>query len=180
VCCNASTDVLVTPFSFTIAYVDPDIAGKRVCETNTQLFYRHWSWGDELGLQIVASIVDITILPIVNNAIAGLFDPHENSECLGAATRSPMETVVCTPVMLCQSSISVLLPDGSRWRQNYRTQCLFVTSIVDIMRTEQLVPRHLIVVAAAIILGMTSSYLQPWISTTISGRIQIAMGKCGA
>jgi hypothetical protein len=68
-------DFLVEPFSFTIAYVDPDIAGKRVGENNTQLFSWHWPADDELILLIVTSIIDTTILSIVNAAIAGLPDP---------------------------------------------------------------------------------------------------------
>jgi hypothetical protein len=38
VCCEASTDFLVELFRFTITYVGPDIAGKRVGETNSQQF----------------------------------------------------------------------------------------------------------------------------------------------
>jgi len=73
--CDASNNFLVEPFSFTIAYVDPDIAGKRVRENNTRLFSWHWPGDDESILLIVTSIVDLTILSIVNAAIAGLPDP---------------------------------------------------------------------------------------------------------
>ena len=38
---HASTKFLVEPFSFTITHVDPDIAGVRVDEYNTQLFSWH-------------------------------------------------------------------------------------------------------------------------------------------
>jgi len=38
--------------SFTIAYVDADIAGKRVGENNTQLFSWHWPGDDESILPI--------------------------------------------------------------------------------------------------------------------------------
>jgi len=55
--------------------VDPDIAGKRVGETNTQLFSWHWPGDDGSILPIVPSIVDTTILSMVNAAIAGLPDP---------------------------------------------------------------------------------------------------------
>jgi len=55
--------------------VDPDIAGKRVGENNTQLFSWHWSGDDESIFPIVISIVNITNLSIVNAAIAGLPDP---------------------------------------------------------------------------------------------------------
>jgi hypothetical protein len=72
--CDASKDFIVKQYSFTIAYVDPDIAGKRVGETNTQLFSWHWPGDDESMLPIDTSIVDTTLLPIVNPAIAGLPD----------------------------------------------------------------------------------------------------------
>jgi len=75
VCCDTLTNFLVELFSFTIAYVDPDIAGKRVGENNTQLFSWHWPGDDKSILLIVTSIVDTTILSIVNAAIAGLSDP---------------------------------------------------------------------------------------------------------
>ena len=73
--CDASTDFLVEPFSFTIAYVDFGIAGKMVGENNTQLFSWHWPRDGESILPIVTSIVDTTMLSIVNAAIAGLPDP---------------------------------------------------------------------------------------------------------
>jgi hypothetical protein len=72
---DASNNFLVEPFSFNITYVDPDIAGKTVGEYNTQLFSWHWPGDDESIPLIVTSIVDTTILSIVNAAIAGLPDP---------------------------------------------------------------------------------------------------------
>jgi hypothetical protein len=65
VSCDVSKDFLVEPFSFTITYVDPDIAGKRVGENNTQRLSWHWPGDDESILLIVTSIVDTTILSIV-------------------------------------------------------------------------------------------------------------------
>jgi len=73
--CDASNDFLVDPLSFPIAYVDPDIAGKRVGENNTQLLTWHWPGDDESIQPIVTSIVDTTILSIMNAAITGLPDP---------------------------------------------------------------------------------------------------------
>jgi hypothetical protein len=73
--CDASYDFLVEPFSFIIAYVDPDIAGKRVGENNTHLCSWRWPGDDESILPIVTSIVDTTIVSIVNASIAGLPDP---------------------------------------------------------------------------------------------------------
>lgn len=75
--CDPSTDLLVKPFSFTIVYVDPHIAGKRVGENNTQLFRWRWPGDDESILTIVISIVDTTNLSIVNAAIASLADPSQ-------------------------------------------------------------------------------------------------------
>jgi hypothetical protein len=87
--CDASNDFLVEPFSFTIAYVDPDIAGKRVGENNTQLFSWHWPGDDESILPIVTSIVDTTILSIVNAAIAGLPDPSRKIRELWGCLEEP-------------------------------------------------------------------------------------------
>jgi len=67
-------DFLVEPSSFTVTYADPDIDGKRVGVTNTQLFSWHWPGDDESIISIVTSIVDMTIVSIVNAAIAGLPD----------------------------------------------------------------------------------------------------------
>jgi len=76
--CDASTDFLDKPFSCTIIYVDPNIAAKRVGENNTQLLWSHWPWDDESILLILTSIVDATILSIVNAGITDLPDPSRN------------------------------------------------------------------------------------------------------
>ena len=70
--CNALTDFLVEPFSFTIIMVDPHIPWQRVGENNTELFSWHWPADDESILLIVRSVVNTTNLSIVNAAIAGL------------------------------------------------------------------------------------------------------------
>jgi len=69
--------------------VDPDIAGKRVGENNTQLFSWHWPGDDELILLIVSSIVDTTILSMVNAAIAGLPDPSRKIRELWCCLEEP-------------------------------------------------------------------------------------------
>jgi len=74
---DASTDFHVEPISFTIAYVDRDIAGKRVGENNTQLFWWHWPGDVEFILLTFTSIIDITILSIVCAAIARLPDSSQ-------------------------------------------------------------------------------------------------------
>jgi len=58
--------------------VDPDIAGKRVGETNTQLVSWYWPGDDDIIIPIVTAIVYTTILSIVNAAIARLPDPSRN------------------------------------------------------------------------------------------------------
>jgi hypothetical protein len=89
VCCDALNDFLVEPFSFTIAYVDPDIARKRVGENNTQLFSWQWPGDDESILPIVTSIVDTTILSIVNAAITSLPDPSQKIRELWGCLEEP-------------------------------------------------------------------------------------------
>jgi len=69
--------------------VDPDIAGKRVGENNTQLFSWHRPGEDESILPIVTSIVDTTILSIVNAAIAGLPDPSRKIPELWGCLEEP-------------------------------------------------------------------------------------------
>jgi hypothetical protein len=75
--CNPSINFLVEPFIYAITYVDPDIAGKRVSEYNSQLF----SWlrtGDkESKLPIVTSTIDTTMLANVNAAMAVLAHPSQ-------------------------------------------------------------------------------------------------------
>jgi len=69
--------------------VDPDIAGKRVGENNTQLFSWHWPGDNESILPIVTSIVDTTILSIVNAAIADLPDPSRKIRDLWGCLEEP-------------------------------------------------------------------------------------------
>ena len=75
VCCDDSSDSLIQPLIFTIVYADPDFAGKRLGENNPQLISWHWPGDDESILLIVASIVDTTILSIVDAAIGSPPDP---------------------------------------------------------------------------------------------------------
>jgi hypothetical protein len=70
--CDISTDFLVESFSFTMAYVDPDVPGKHMSENSTQLFSWYWPGDDQSIHQIVTSIIDATILSITNTVIAGL------------------------------------------------------------------------------------------------------------
>jgi hypothetical protein len=61
-CCDAAINVHVERFSFTIAYIKSDIAGRRVGENYSQLFSWHLPGYDELIMPIVTSIVYTTIL----------------------------------------------------------------------------------------------------------------------
>jgi hypothetical protein len=87
--CDAWNDFLVEPFSFTIAYVDPDFAGKKVGENNTQPFSWHWPGDDESILPIVTSIIDTTILSIVNAATLHLPDPSRKIQELWGCLEKP-------------------------------------------------------------------------------------------
>jgi hypothetical protein len=87
--CNASNHFFVERFSFTITYVDLDIAGKRVGENNTQLLSGHWPGDDESILPIVTSIVDTTILSIMNTAIAALSDSSLKIQVLWGCREVP-------------------------------------------------------------------------------------------
>jgi len=110
--CDASNDFLVEPFSFTIAYVDPDTTGKRVCENNTQQFLGHWPGDDESILPIVTSMVDTTILSIVNAAIAGLPDLSLKIRELWGCLEQPNGDGGPYASKLPQSLITKLLADG--------------------------------------------------------------------
>jgi hypothetical protein len=72
--CDTSKDFLVEQFRLNITYVDPDIAGKRVGYNNSHQISWHWLGYDEWILLTVTSIVNTTILSIVNAGIAGLPD----------------------------------------------------------------------------------------------------------
>jgi len=72
--CDASINFHVKPFTIIIAYVDSVIAGKRVGENNIQLFSWHLPGDDEGIFPIVTSIIDTTILSILNTAIFCLAD----------------------------------------------------------------------------------------------------------
>jgi len=71
---DTSTTFRLERFGFTIPYMDPDIAGKRVSEHSTHLSWWHWPGHDESRLSIITSIIDSTVLSMVNAAIAGLAD----------------------------------------------------------------------------------------------------------
>ena len=77
-CCDASLDLVVEPFRFSIAYVDSDIAGKRESENHNQLVSWHWPEDDVSILPIVISIINTNISSIRNAAIANLQHPSWN------------------------------------------------------------------------------------------------------
>jgi len=112
---HSSTDCLAQAFTFTIAYVDPVIPGMRVVENTTKVFSLHWPREDESMLLLVTSIIDPTIWQSWMLYSPVCQTPDRQSGIFGAAGRSPMEMVVCMPIMLRQSSVTILLPDGQRW-----------------------------------------------------------------
>jgi hypothetical protein len=69
--------------------VDPDIAGKMVGENNTKLFPWHWPGDGEAILPIVTSIVNMTIVSIVNAAMAGLPDHSRKVQELWGFLQKP-------------------------------------------------------------------------------------------
>jgi len=66
----------VLPCSFTINFVDPDFDRKKVHRYKTQLFSWYWPGDDESILEMVTSIVKLSILSFMNAAIAGQSDPR--------------------------------------------------------------------------------------------------------
>jgi len=75
---DASTNLLVMTFSFTIPCVDPNVAGMTVVENSTQQFSWHCPRDDESILPIVTATVNTTICSIVTAAITHLPDPSWN------------------------------------------------------------------------------------------------------
>jgi len=73
----------------TIAHVDPDIAGKRVGENNIQLLSWHWPADDELILPIVTSLIDTTILSILNAMIPSMQNPSRKFRLLSSCQEEP-------------------------------------------------------------------------------------------
>jgi len=110
--CDASTDFLVEPLSFIITYVEPDIAGKRAGESNTEQLSWHWPGDDESILLIFALIIDMTIWQSLMLQSPVSQSPAGKSQSFWAAGRSLIEMVVRTPVLVPTSSITVLVPNG--------------------------------------------------------------------
>lgn len=71
------TDFLVQPLSCTIAYLDPDIAEKRLGGNNPLLLSWHGPRDSDSILLTVISIVYTTILSVINTAIASLSEPSQ-------------------------------------------------------------------------------------------------------
>jgi len=101
--------------------------------------------------------------------------PAGKSEKFGTARTSLINMVVRTPVILPQSSITILLPDGQSRQWYHATQHLFESFIVANKPATELVPRCQCIVAAATILCTTSCHLHAGIWSTMSGRNQIMM-----
>ena len=80
---KASTNWFFEPFSFPMAYVDPDIVQKMVDANNTQLFSFQRPGVDESILAIVISIINTAILSIVNVAMSSPPDCSQNIPEIG-------------------------------------------------------------------------------------------------
>jgi len=106
--------------------------------------------------------------------------PARSSESFGAARRSLLGMVVRTPMMWHQSAITILLPDGWRWRWNYTTECFFGLFMVANEPTAHRVPRCLCLVTSATFPWMTSSHLWLRIWSTMSGRDRMMILRRGA
>jgi len=74
--CDTSTDFLIKQFSVTTIYANTKVTSKRVGQNNPQRIPWCWPGDGELILLIVTSIVDTSILSIMNPAIAGLPNPR--------------------------------------------------------------------------------------------------------
>jgi len=178
--CEALTDCHVKSLTFTIAYVDPETARTRVGENHPQLFPWHWPGDDESILLTVTSIVDTTILSIVNGAFAGLPDPNRNIQELWGCWEDLNEDGC--PYALSITSIFDI-NTAAKWVQaamKLSNPTLFGLFLVANKPTAQLVPIHLCVVAAATFLWLTLSRLQPRIWSRISGRHWRMMVRCCA
>ena len=92
--------------------MDPDIAGKKVGESNTQLFSWHCPGDDKLIFPILTSIIDKTILLYMNGAIAGLPDPSQKIQVLWVCREEPNGDGGLYARNVTQSSITLLLLDG--------------------------------------------------------------------
>lgn len=86
---DAPTNFLVEPLNFTIAYVDFDIAGKRVGRNTTQQFSSCWPGDNKLRISIVSLIIDVAIVSIVNAAIASLPDSSQTFQELRGFLEQP-------------------------------------------------------------------------------------------
>jgi hypothetical protein len=78
VCGDTWNNVHVERFNHPICYVDANIAGNTVHQNNTELVPWHWPGDTESIVLTFTTIVDTTILSIMNGAILGLPDHNWN------------------------------------------------------------------------------------------------------
>lgn len=97
---------------------------------------------------------------------------------LGAARIRLNEMLVLMPVMLPQTSKTVLLPDGSRWRWNLTTQCYIASIIMANNPMRLLAPRHHLCGGHSYLPRMICSHLLLRIRSTTSGRNQMIILRC--
>jgi len=129
VCFNVLTDFLVELFTFTMAYVGQDIAGKWVGENNTQQFSLHWP-GDDISILLrVTSIADPTILLVVNAVIPGLPLPswkiRKHWGCLEEPTADSAQHIWNGTPIIDNN-------EGARWEKGtMKLHILWLVGIVD-------------------------------------------------
>jgi len=177
--CDALTDFLVELFTFTIAYVDPSIAGQRVDENNTPLFWWHWPGDDELILPIVTSIVDTTIWSVVNAEIGGLPDPSRTIREHWGCREEPNWDGSPYSHSVTQFFDTYTSAGWVKAATKLSNPPDFASFITANMPTAQLVPTRLCLVPAATFLWMTSSHLQQTIWSTISGMNRMMIVRLG-
>jgi hypothetical protein len=159
--CNASTDFLVKLFSFTITYVDPNTAGNRLGERDSQPFSWYWAGDDESILLRVTLIIDMTILTIANTAIARLPDRGRNirdlSGCLKEAINDGGLYARNVTTIFDHNTAAGWVQAAMRLNNPTRVASLIVAN----MAAACLVPRRICIVAAATFRWRTSFHLHP-------------------
>jgi len=177
--CDAVTDYLFELLRFTIAYVDPEIAGKRVGEHNTRLLSWQWPGDDESILPTVTSIVDTTMGSIVNPAIVCLPDPSQKFRKFWGSREKSNGDRGAHPHNITPIFDNYTADGWVKVAMKWCNPTWFCIMFVANKPTAHLVPRHLCVVAAAIFLWMISSHLQLRIWSTISAENWMMMLRCG-
>jgi hypothetical protein len=138
-----------------------NIAWKRVEENNTQLISWHWVGDDESMFPIVTLIIHMTIFSIVNTEITSLPDPSRKFRDLWVCwekANADGSPYYCNVNSVFNPNTGVGLIKAA---MKFSNPALFVWFIIAKKQTAQLVPTCLGMVAPAMFLWMSSTYLQP-------------------